>query len=419
MFGEGSYFCSSQLFFTCVPIPFIKVDPMVYFVLMAISGIFCVIFSVAFAYVSDVTDEVGRSLGYGLVTAGFAASLIISPALGAGLELYTESEDIVVILASCVAIVDVIFIIFWVPESLPSSQKLRIQSLTFKQVDPFSSLRGIWSDRSVLVMSLVSVLSYLPESGQSTCFFVYLTLVLGFSKINVAIFICYVGVISALSQTVVLSSLIKRIGAKKSILIGLTAQFIQLVWYGLSTATWAVWTAGIFVSFSSISYAAISAYLSLDTDKDNQGAVQGTLMAVRGLCNGFGPAAFGLVFYLCGINIIGTLDSNGVKTKATLLNSQSGTYGTFFTEENNVFYDYPGLPFLLASACVVLALVVATFAKDISKGKVDIKETAVAIESNSTESESNSNTKVNMNTSVSNVIEFVETENTKSNIRKC
>jgi len=91
------------------------------------------VFSVAFAYVSDVTDEVGRSLGYGLVTAGFAASLIISPALGAGLELYTESEDIVVILASCVAIVDVI-IIFWVPESLPSSQKLRIQSLTFKQV---------------------------------------------------------------------------------------------------------------------------------------------------------------------------------------------------------------------------------------------------------------------------------------------
>ena len=48
-----------------------------------------------------------------------------------------------------------------------------------RKVDPFSSLRGIWSDRSVLVMSLVSVLSYLPESGQSTCFFVYLTLVLG------------------------------------------------------------------------------------------------------------------------------------------------------------------------------------------------------------------------------------------------
>ena len=36
-----------------------------------------------------MTDESSRSLGYGLVTAGFAASLIISPALGAGIELLT------------------------------------------------------------------------------------------------------------------------------------------------------------------------------------------------------------------------------------------------------------------------------------------------------------------------------------------
>ena len=31
----------------------------------------------------------------------------------------------------------------------------------------------------MLVLSLVTFLSYLPEAGQSTCFFVYLTLVLG------------------------------------------------------------------------------------------------------------------------------------------------------------------------------------------------------------------------------------------------
>jgi len=121
---------------------------------------------------------------------------------------------VVVILATIVALLDVVFIIIIVPESLPSSEKLGIKTLTFKQVDPFTSLHGIWSDKTVLVICLVSVLSYLPESGQSTCFFVYLTLVLGFSKMNVAIFICYVGVLSALSQTVLLSTLIKYIGPK-------------------------------------------------------------------------------------------------------------------------------------------------------------------------------------------------------------
>ena len=86
-------------------------------------------------------------------------------------------------------------------------------------------------------------------------------------------------------------------GAKRAILVGLSAQLIELVWYGVSTAEWGVWAAGnnssflllfkrlmfvgLFIAISSVTYAAISAYLSLDTAKDKQGAVQGTLMGAR------------------------------------------------------------------------------------------------------------------------------------------
>ena len=63
--------------------------------------------------------------------------------------------------------------------------------------------------------------------------------------------------------------------------MGLAAQIIELGWYGLGTQEWGVWAAGLFISISSITYAAISAYLSLDTPKDKQGAVQGTLMGAR------------------------------------------------------------------------------------------------------------------------------------------
>ena len=59
------------------------------------------------------------------------------------------------------------------------------------------------------MISLVTFLSYLPEAGQSTCFFVYLTLVLGFSPMMVGVFICYVGVLSTIFQTVILSKLIR------------------------------------------------------------------------------------------------------------------------------------------------------------------------------------------------------------------
>ena len=138
------------------------------------------------------------------------------------------------------------------------------------QVDPFTSLSKIWKDKTVLVISLVTFLSYLPEAGQSTCFFVYLTLVLGFSKMNVAIYICYVGLVSAISQTVVLSRMIDKIGPKYSIMVGLVSQLVQLVSYGVTTNLVTVWVSGLAVALSSITYAAVSAYASLITDKDKQ-----------------------------------------------------------------------------------------------------------------------------------------------------
>ena len=87
---------------------------------------------------------------------------------------------------------------------------------------------------------------------------------------NVAIFICYVGLLSAISQTVLLSNLIKKIGAKYSITIGLVAQLIQLLSYGLTDNEIVVWLGGAGIAVSSITYAAISAYASILTDKDKQ-----------------------------------------------------------------------------------------------------------------------------------------------------
>jgi len=355
--------------------------------------------SVAFAYVSDVTDEASRSLGYGAVTAGFAASLIISPALGAGIEMLTGSETIVVIVATLVAAADVLFILLLVPESLTNNCKLKFKSLTFKQVvDPFTSLSKIWKDKTVLI-SLVTFLSYLPEAGQSTCFFVYLTLVLGFSKMNVAIFICYVGLVSALSQTLVLSKMMEKIGPKYSIMVGLTCQLAQLVSYGVTSNQVAVWVSGLGIALSSITYAAVSAYASLMTDKDKQGAMQGTLMGVRGLCNGLGPAAFGLMWHFFGIDIINTeLGQHKLHTNITEihlggnitaddtedLSSVTEIYD--ISEDSDVLTDMPGLPFLVSAVSVVLALILSVFLKSIS----------VTQEEGGSDSSSNSHTAVNL-----------------------
>lgn len=73
------------------------------------------------------------------VSATFAASFVISPALGAYL-LEKYSENFVVALASAVAIFDVLFILVAVPESFPekfSSNYYKTQ-FSWEQADPFA-----------------------------------------------------------------------------------------------------------------------------------------------------------------------------------------------------------------------------------------------------------------------------------------
>ena len=127
-------------------------------------GIFAVTFSVVFAYVADVTEEHERSWAYGLVSATFAASLVTSPALGAWIEFH-YSEDLVIAAATAIAILDVFFIMVAVPESLPDKSSSS-RGLTLEQVDPFSALRKMWKDSTVLMLCITVFFSFLPEAGQ-------------------------------------------------------------------------------------------------------------------------------------------------------------------------------------------------------------------------------------------------------------
>lgn len=135
--------------------------------MIAVSGLFSVTFSVVFAYVADLTTGPKRSSAYGQVSATFAASLIISPALGAHLSR-NYGDNMVILLATSVAILDVLFILFIMPESLP--EKLRSPQMSlWEQAAPITTIRKIGRDFMIWTLCLTVFLSYLPEAGEYKC----------------------------------------------------------------------------------------------------------------------------------------------------------------------------------------------------------------------------------------------------------
>ncbi|KAG5834341.1 hypothetical protein ANANG_G00260500 [Anguilla anguilla] len=337
------------VFFTCAPIPLMRLSPWWYFAMISVSGIFSVTFSVIFAYVADVTEEHERSTAYGLVSATFAASLVTSPAIGAYLST-NYGDNVVVLLATIIALIDICFILLAVPESLP--EKMRLTSwgvpISWEQADPFTSLRKVGKDSTVLLICITVFLSYLPEAGQYSSFFLYLRQVINFSSTAIAAYIAVVGILSILAQTVFLSVLMRSIGNKNTVLLGLGFQMLQLAWYGFGSEPWMMWAAGAVAAMSSITFPAVSALVSRSAEPDQQGVVQGMVTGIRGLCNGLGPALYGFIFFLFNVELKAIDPVQGDKT-APLLDPN---------EEKPVI---PGPPFLFGACAVLLAFLVALF----------------------------------------------------------
>ncbi|KAA8584618.1 hypothetical protein FQN60_008403 [Etheostoma spectabile] len=330
------------VFFTCAPIPLMRLSPWWYFAMISMSGAFSVTFSVIFAYVADVTDERERSTAYGLVSATFAASLVTSPAIGAYLSAW-YGDNLVVLVATLIALADICFILLAVPESLPDKMRLNTWGapISWEQADPFTSLRKVGQDPTVLLICITVFLSYLPEAGQYSSFFLYLRQVINFSSTTIAVFI---------GVTLLLTLLMRTLGNKNTVLLGLGFQILQLAWYGLGSEPWMMWAAGAVAAMSSITFPAVSALVSQSADPDKQGVVQGMITGIRGLCNGLGPALYGFIFFLFNVEL-NTMDPIQGEFNIDPLPRQSPT-------ERGLI---PGPPFLLGACSVVVAFLVALF----------------------------------------------------------
>uniref|UniRef100_A0A673LL91 Hippocampus abundant transcript 1 protein-like n=1 Tax=Sinocyclocheilus rhinocerous TaxID=307959 RepID=A0A673LL91_9TELE len=321
-----------------------------YFAMISVSGAFSVTFSVIFAYIADVTDVRERSTAYGLVSATFAASLVTSPAIGAYLSA-SYGDNLVVLLATLIALADICFILLAVPESLPNKMRLNTWGvpISWEQADPFASMRKVGQDTTVLLICITVFLSYLPEAGQYSSFFLYLRQVINFSPKTIAVFIGVVGILSILAQTLFLTLLMRTIGNKNTVLLGLGFQILQLAWYGLGSEPWMMWAAGAVAAMSSITFPAVSALVSRSADPDKQGLVQGMITGIRGLCNGLGPALYGFIFFLFNVELSGITTIQ--PDYAIPLQTSTETI-------------IPGPPFLLGACTVVVAFIVALFIPD-------------------------------------------------------
>ncbi len=241
--------------------------------------------SVANAYVADITPPEQRARRFGMLGAMFGVGFILGPVIG-GL-LGSISLRLPFYAAGSLALVNLTYGYFVLPESLPASRR---HAVDWKTANPLSSLRRLAQLKGAAPLAVVVSCCGLAQYVLYTCWVLYTTFKFGWGPRDNGWSLAAVGVVSAVSQGVLLGRLLKLVSVRRLAVMGLVSSTIAYALWGAATQSWMMY-AIIFVNvLGSTTSSSIQSIISSAADAHDQGKTLGAVGGLNSLMAVIAPA---------------------------------------------------------------------------------------------------------------------------------
>jgi DHA1 family tetracycline resistance protein-like MFS transporter len=292
------------------------------FVGRVISGITAASISTSFAYIADVTAPEKRAAVFGKIGVAFGAGFILGPALG-GL-LGELGPRVPFWAAAGLSFLNGLYGLLILPESLPRERR---SALHWRSANPIGMLKLLRTSRTMLGLQMANFFAQLAHVSLPAVFVLYATYRYGWGAKTVGLTLALVGSCSMIVQGAAIGPLVRHLGERRALLLGLFFGAVGFFIYGVAPTGPVFWIGIPVMSLWGVSGAATQALMTRLVAPDQQGQLQGATSSVQSLSQLVGPFLFTLTF----AHFIG--DSVSVKL--------------------------PGSPFVLASALLLLAMLIA------------------------------------------------------------
>lgn len=235
-------------------------------------------FSVANAYIADVTPPEQRSASFGVLGAAFGLGFIIGPIVGGLLGAYDLRLPFFA--AASLSVLNGLYGFFVLPESHPRSLR---SGFSLAKANPFSALVALSKLRGVGGLIGVYALNVLAQFILQMTWVLYTGFRFGWGPRENGIALFVVGLVAAIVQAGLLRTLLKHFGEVRTTLFGMASGAIAYTLYGLAEQGWMMY-AIIFANFASFAVApALQGIISKAVDSTKQGMTMGSLNAISSI----------------------------------------------------------------------------------------------------------------------------------------
>src|ERR1700690_2713129 len=240
------------------------------FVGRVISGITSASVSTAFAYIADMTPPEKRAAVFGKVGAAFGAGFILGPAIG-GL-LGNIDPRLPFWAAAALSFANTLYGLMILPESPPRDRR---SPFRWKSANPLGALHLLRSDRVLAGLSVVNFFAQLAHVVLPSTFVLYATYRYGWDATPVGLTLAMVGICAMAVQGVAIGPIVRRLGERRALVLGLGCGAAGFVIFGLAPTGPLSWLGIPVMALWGVSGAALQALTTQLVAPDQQGQLQG------------------------------------------------------------------------------------------------------------------------------------------------
>jgi DHA1 family tetracycline resistance protein-like MFS transporter len=255
--------------------------------LRVMGGALAANFSVANAYVADVTTPENRAKSFGMIGAAFGIGYIIGPMVGGLLGAIDIRLPFYV--AASLSTLNLLYGWLVLPESLPQRVRDERRPLDFKRLNPIGSLYGLTRLRNVGVLVAVIGLASLAQFILHSTWVLYTQFRFNWGPREVGLSLFVVGLMAAIVQGGLLGVMLRVLGERRLVLAGLASGTLAYVAYGLTTVGWVMY---VIILANLLAFGigpAVQAIISKAADPKEQGLAMGSLSSLSSLLGATAP----------------------------------------------------------------------------------------------------------------------------------